>query len=183
MTTQKPGPTRASRADAERSARHLPWIIAAGLTTVVVLNLFLVYIAVNNPATRIEGDTYEASLRWDEVVAEQEASRALGWRVDIVTCRQRGLDEEGRCAIELEVFDRDGQPVDGLEGTLSLERADDTTLDRDGTFTRTGEGQYEAKVELGRAGLYQMEIRLEGEAGTWVSQDATLDVALEIASR
>lgn len=178
MNPSKPNPK-----DAERSARHLPWIIAAGLTVVVSLNLFLVYIAVNNPATRIQGDTYEASLRWDEVVAEQEASRALGWQVDIVTCRQRGLDEEGRCVIELDVYDRDGLPVEGLEGELSLERADDTSLDRDATFTGTGEGHYEAKVELGRAGLYQMEIRLTGEEGTWISQDATLDVALEIASR
>lgn len=178
MTVSKNNPK-----DRERSARHLPWIIAAGLTAVVAFNLSLVYIAVSNPATRIQGDTYEASLRWDEVVAEHEASRALGWQVDIVTCRQRGLDAEGRCVIELDVYDRDGRPIDGLEGKLQLERADDTNLDRDGTFAGTGEGHYEAKVELGRAGLYQMEIRLVGEEGTWISQDATLDVALEIASR
>lgn len=60
---------------------------------------------------------YQQAVAWDSTAAVRQASRDLGWAVDVT----RGA-VDGRTVLDVRVTDRDGLPVTGLTGELLLRR-------------------------------------------------------------
>ncbi len=141
-----------------------PWAIALGLTTAVGINLCMVWIAVANRSPAVPGDPERDALAYDEIIARQRASTALGWRVDVGPCQ---LDDRGACEITLEVVDRAGKGIDGLRGHIVARRSDSAELDRDASLRALGVGRYAGTLAPSATGLYALAVELDGEAEQW----------------
>ena len=146
-----------------------PWPrgIAASLGVVVVANMIMLTFALRNPSVRVAEDPYADGLEYDQVMAERAASAALGWKVSLKVC-PHGLSDV--CRVELAVHDRDGRPVAGLTGSVEARRGDTAELDRAAAVAQTEGGGYVANLRLGQPGVYELSVRLEGDAAPWVSR-------------
>lgn len=155
-----------SRTEGERAGRSV-WVgIIAGLGFVVTANAVMITIAVRNPPALATEDHYGDGMRYDEVIASRTQSEALGWRVVVEPCRY----DEASCRFRVEVRDAEGRAVPGLAGDLSLRRADTAAFDRVAKVKIAGPEHYEADVELGAAGLYEVSIDLRGADGHYTDQ-------------
>ena len=74
------------------------------------------------------------------------------------------------CRVGLAVHDRGGRPVTGLTGTIEARRGDTAELDRVAAVVETENGGYAANLRLGQPGIYELSVRLEGDAAPWVSR-------------
>jgi nitrogen fixation protein FixH len=149
---------------AERRRNLWPWAIAAGLTLAVGINLAMVWIAVSHRSQPVPGDVEQDALDYDQTIAKQRASAALGWRVTLGACR---IEADGACEVVLEVVDRDGRGIDGLHGTIVARRADDARLDREADIRELGVGRYGGTLESSTQGLHVLSIALEHGDEKW----------------
>src|SRR5271167_4599784 len=72
---------------AERQPRNVwrffPWFITAGMTTVVVVNIGMVYAALHTFPGDTAGDGYDISNHYNLVLDRVEQQEALGWAARI----------------------------------------------------------------------------------------------------
>jgi nitrogen fixation protein FixH len=146
----------------EKTRSWWPMGIIAGLGVVFVANAIMITFALTNPSVMVSEDPYGDALAYDEVIAERDAAKALGWTVTLSAC------SENACTVSLVVRDAGGAPVDGLTGAVHAERGDDAGLDREAEVVARGEGRYEATLALARPGLYEVSVRFHGGPAPWV---------------
>lgn len=154
--------TEAGRGGKRRSL--WPWAIAGGLTLAVGINLTMVWIAVANRSPLVPGDIEQDALDYDQAIARKRATAALGWRVTLGTCR---IGADGACEVVLEVVDRDGHGIAGLQGTIVSRRADDPRFDREAEIRELGVGRYGGTLQSSARGLHALSIALEHGDETW----------------
>ncbi len=108
-------------------------------------------------ASRVDGGPevipgyYDKAVAWDEIAATRAASRALGWTVDV--------EHAENSTLQLELLDRNGEPVPDAQGTLTLTRPHEATfsevipfrVDASGTAT-------DLTVSAHGAGLWDVRI-------------------------
>jgi nitrogen fixation protein FixH len=141
-----------------------PWAITAGLTLAVSINLGMVWIAVTHRSSPVPGDIERDALEFDQSIARQRESAALGWRVTFDPCR---IGADGTCEVILAVVDRDGRAIDGLHGRIVARRADDATFDREAEIRELGVGRYGGTLPASAKGLHALTIALELGERRW----------------
>lgn len=144
-----------------------PWPVVIGLVAAVSINLGMVWVAVAHRSAPVPGDPEADAVAFDETLAQRRASAALGWHVEIGSCRP---DASGACALTIDVADRDGHGVEGLLGELVARRADDARFDREAELSPLGRGHYVATLPSGPKGRYALTIALHGEGGAWADE-------------
>ena len=91
-----------SNALASRS-RYIPWLFVAGFALVIAVNATMIWFAVGSFSGLYTPKPRDRGLHYNEVVAEQKARDALGWRMDA-----QWRAEEGR--LDIAVFDAAASP-------------------------------------------------------------------------
>jgi nitrogen fixation protein FixH len=89
----------------ERRSSWIPWIFVGGMLVVVVVNGFMVWLALSTFPGLTTTQSYDRGRAYNQVLAEAARQDALGWNARV------GL-REGRIAFD--VTDREGRPVDGV---------------------------------------------------------------------
>lgn len=142
------------------STYRWPLFLGGLLGLSIVAQGVMVYFATRPAAPRAERAYYERSLAWDADQATRAASDQLGWRVEIgVPAGPEYLPGTKR-PIDLEIRDRDGQPVSELVGELVAARPSDGRLSGRGALTEMPHtpGTYRALVSLGAPGLWELSV-------------------------
>lgn len=124
---------------------------------VIGANLTLAKFAIDTlPGTEVDS-AYGASLAYEsEIVAAREQA-ARGWKVNAHVAR--GAD--GRAEVRIEVRDRNGAPIQGLNFSSRLERPADRRADRPVELAASGTAAYRGEVAALAPGLW--DLVLEGD--------------------
>ncbi len=134
-----------------------PLGMAALLVGGAAANIGLLLAAVSDASFSVERDYYRKALAWDETMAEESRSAALGWSV---TARLEPATEPGQARLVARVTDRAGAAVEGA--TVAVEafhnaRASQVVTAR---LAPTGAGGYAAALPLRRPGLWELRLRI-----------------------
>ena len=124
---------------------------------VIGVNLTLAKFAIDTlPGTEVDS-AYSASLAYEKEIfaAREQAVRA--WKVNAHVTR--GAD--GRAEVRVEVRDRNGAPIQGLNFTSRLERPADRRSDRPVDLAEAGAAAYRGEVAALAPGLW--DLVLEGD--------------------
>ncbi len=107
-------------------------------------------------------DYYRKALAWDEEMAVDRASQALGWRAQL-----RAEPAAGGTALDILLVDRDGAPVAGAAVAVSaFHRIDAGNIHRI-ALVDAGGGHYRAQAPLRRAGVHELTVSAERGAAFW----------------
>jgi len=157
MSTHEPGSARG------------PIFVIAGLAVVVISNAIMIGIAFSQPSIPATQDHWAESLEWEQELELRAHSHALGWKV-------REFARDGQ-ALSLDIVDRQGQPLLGLRGSVTLRRADSVN-DLSLALVEASEGRYRSEGAIPDAGLYELRVAVQDAKGErfaaqrWVELDA-----------
>ncbi len=115
--------------------------------------------AVGDPSFAVEANYHERALRWDEHVEQQRVNAELGWQVAV---ELGAIPESEEPAMIVRLTDGTGAPIVGanVEGTC-FHYAAASRVQTLGFEPLAEAGAYAAPVLLNRAGLWQLELRVE----------------------
>ena len=151
------------------SAKAWPIGIIVGLGFVVVANAVMISIAISNPSAPAAKDHWVASQAWNEQLELRERSAKLGWSVTTIK------RELGSNALVVHLADREGRPVEGLEGEVVVSRADTAAHDASAAFVELGGGQYRVALEVLPSGRVWLDLDVHDDAGQRFVSRETLD--------
>lgn len=141
------------------------WFPVGLLGATLIFGVWRVTLVMNDPSFAADEQAYAHGQAWNAELARRTASDALHWTV---TLTPPPVSEISDAEVLVRVGDANGQPVAGLTGQISAfhnARAADL---RSADFIQAGEpGLYQATLRVDRAGLWQWEIGLSGQAGAW----------------
>jgi nitrogen fixation protein FixH len=139
------------------SDRFIPWIFVAAFALLVVIDGFLVYIAVSTQTGVVTEQAYEHGLAYNGYLAEDEAQKARGWAGEVK------LEESGQLAFFLK--GREGEPLEGAQVEAHIMRPAVAGQDFAVQLTETAPGRYEATPQFPTHGLWEVRI-----SATWQNQ-------------
>ena len=119
----------------------------------------VIHLAIGDPSAAVVPDYHNAALNWDATRRRLEAADRLGWTVAFSASDV--ADESGKRAIELNIHDRSGQPVDALAVAGTLYHHAHANVVMPVELKSVGDGRYLGLVPAGRAGLWQLELNLD----------------------
>jgi len=116
----------------------------------------LVYVATRADAPAPLPNYYERARAWDVDAATLAASHALGLRVVYEIPRDAALEQSELRPVDVDVRDRDGEPVLGLAGRLLAVRPADTRLNNEARLVALPQtpGRYRALARLPVGGVW-----------------------------
>ena len=139
---------------ASSRGRYIPWLFVAGFALVVAVNATMIWLAVGSFSGLYTPKPRERGLRFNEVVADQLARDALGWRVE--TQWQASANR-----LEIAVFDAAKQPLAGALLSATLIRPAEKRPPLPVAVTAVDIGRYAASVDLPERGNWDVDILVE----------------------
>ncbi len=131
---------------------HVLALLIAFFGIVFTVNGYLIYQSQRSFTGMMQGNGYEASLKYNQQAARARALLAKGWHTKVLVLRDR------RIAVQLS--DANGEPVTGLQATALLARPVGTQDDRVIMLTERAVGRYET-AEAVPLGKWIIDIRFE----------------------
>jgi nitrogen fixation protein FixH len=123
------------------------WILAiAGLLAANVVAMITLAVVANHGAAQVIPDYYARATRYDAELAQSSASRALGWRIDVVAAGT---------TIDAVVSDASGKPLDGARVRLTGYQRAHASEVVDVTLAATASGRYRGVLPR-RSGWYDL---------------------------
>lgn len=106
---------------------------------------------------------YMKGLAWNKALAAKHAQEKLGWTTTISATRQG----DKSVAVSFDVTDRNHNPVDGLDVSVTLRSPVNAHLDREIKLTSIGRGQYGTSVKDVTPGQWDVvaDVKQVGNAG------------------
>lgn len=95
-------------------------------------------------------------------LSRQYRNEVLGWQVRVEGLR---MPTVGQNAVTVFADDRDGRPLTGLGGEWRVARPGDAAASV--PLKASADGQYEARLDFSGAGLWLVELRLDGYRQAW----------------
>lgn len=133
--------------------RWIPWIFVGAFAVIIAVNAVMVWFAVSSFSGLAVQGPFDRGRHYDDVIAEAERQRALGWTADVAV-------RDGR--IVLAVAGRDGAPLDRLEVTGVLARPAEALAPVPLALHADGGGRYSAAVRPPKAGQWDARLTLVG---------------------
>ena len=135
-----------------------PGLVIGLLTLQVGLSVAGAYLATRGRSFAVEDDYYNKALHWDDTVALERRSAALGWKADLVIGDVASA--LGRRSVSLRLKDRDGQDI--VHATVHMicfhhAMANDF---QDVTLHAAQPGVYVADLPLNRAGTWEFRLSI-----------------------
>ena len=106
----------------KRLPPHIGWpLMVVGLLVMSIAAATITVVAAHSDGgAQVVDEYYTKATQWDEQVARQAASDALGWSTRLTV---HTLDARGLRTADVLVTDRAGTPIEGLAGTLAVRRS------------------------------------------------------------
>ena len=136
---------------------HIAWpaFVVALLLMSFTAVLLTVLAARSDGGAQVIDDYYEKAAAWDETMAEQAASEALGWQADVAIV----IAEDGHRAVVVTLHDAHGEPLDRLAGTVRAFRPHLARAVAMHPLTPTDTpGVYRQPFRLDEPGLWDFEV-------------------------
>lgn len=147
--------------------RWIPWMFVLGMVIVFIVNAIMAWLAVTTWSGLAVEQAYDRGRGYNQVIAEAERQQALGWQfalsLDAPAAGPRL--HAGARRLVLTALDRDGAPLDMLAIAGTLRRPVERIADLPVTFRATGQGRYQAEIELPKAGVWDARLVAHGVAG------------------
>jgi nitrogen fixation protein FixH len=119
-------------------------------------NIALVVITSRDTSFAVEPNYYAKALAWDQTMAQQARSEALGWSLGL---RVDPADARGRKTVTVRLADRAGAPIEGAE--VAVEVFHNARASRILSAALSPEGQgYVAVMPIDRPGLWEFRLRV-----------------------
>ena len=135
-------------------SRYIPWLFVAGFILVIAVNATMIWFAVGSFSGLYTPKPRDRGLHYNEVVAEQKARDALGWRMDT-----QWRAEESR--LDIAVFDAAGQPLAGARVFVELVRPVEKRAPISLAMTAVDQGRFAGHVDLPARGNWDLDIVVE----------------------
>lgn len=145
--------TTATAATARRS-RHIPWLFVLGFAIVFAVNGTMIWLAVGSFSGLYTPKPRDRGLRYNDVVAAEQARDALGWKIETAW-----KPESGR--LELALFDRDGAPLASARVAVELVRPAEKRAPFGIAMGAVDAGRYAGYVTLPARGNWDVDIVVE----------------------
>lgn len=139
-----------------RRSSYIPWLFVAGLALVVAVNGVMTWFAIDSFSGLYVGEARERGVRFNDVIAEQKARDALGWRIE--SDWQADAD---RLAVTLS--HADGGPLAGGIVSAELVRPAEKRPAVPLVLGELGDGHFAGTVDLPARGNWDLEIVVEAE--------------------
>ena len=139
-----------------RRGWYWPMGLAALLAASAGANIALVVITSRDTSFAVEPNYYAKALAWDDTMARQARSDALGWSLGL---RVDPADARGRMVATVGLADRAGAPIEGAR--VAVEAFHNARASRILSAALIPDGQgYAAVMPLDRAGLWEFRLRV-----------------------
>jgi nitrogen fixation protein FixH len=123
----------------------------------------LAYIAVDDPGFALEPNYYDKALHWDQARAEQRASEALGFRLELE--QPLSVAKSGQIALGLSLQDRTGAPIVGAEVTVEAFANATASRVEHVVLREVAPGVYRGQLRRGASGLWELRCQVtQGDA-------------------
>lgn len=156
-----------------KKAYFFPALIIGLLVMQIGLCFIGVYMATRSDANVVEHDYYDKALHWDQQVAAEQASAALGWQAEINISAMP--DMQANRTFVLSLKDRAGAPIADAKIRMiyfhhAHARQVETVELRD-----QGAGFYSAVLPIARPGIWEFRMVAEYGKEKWMKkQQVTL---------
>jgi nitrogen fixation protein FixH len=152
-----------------------PIAVAAILGVTIGANIWLVRVANGDPSFAVEEDYYQRGVHWDDELAQRAHNAALGWRLAASASPIRaGYGSDLRIALN----DAAVAPIEGASVTVRAVHVARAGAPVDITLVSHIPGQYEARVPIERAGVWELRIDVHRGSDRFTATER-LDVRAE----
>lgn len=145
--------------------RLFPGIIFVLLGINLCVVVITVYLAHTDRSFAVVPDYYGKALAWNEVAAQRERNRELGWTANIEV---GGVGVSGR-TVAVRLQDREGDPITGADVEILAFHNARASAQYRTTLDDAGDGVYRAVMPLHDAGVWEFRVRARTEEGTLTS--------------
>ncbi len=135
-------------------SRYIPWLFVGGFALVIAVNATMIWFAVGSFSGLYTPKPRDRGLHYNEVVAEQKARDALGWRMDT-----QWRAEEDR--LDVAVFDAAGQPLAGARVYVELVRPVENRAPVVVAMEAADIGRFVSHIDLPERGNWDLDIVVE----------------------
>jgi nitrogen fixation protein FixH len=119
-------------------------------------NIALVVITSRDTSFAVEPNYYAKALAWDQTMAQQARSEALGWSLEL---RVDPAAARGRKTVTVRLADRAGAPIEGAEVTVEVFHNARASRILSAALNPEGQG-YVAVMPIDRPGLWEFRLRV-----------------------
>ncbi len=157
------GSQQAAQRKAERQAKRFWVTLVVGLLSLqLVVGYVALRLALGDPSVAIVPDYHQAALDWDQQRAALSAADRLGLVTDLEVSKV--ADSQGLRAILFSVKDDGGHSVSNLQVTATVYRHARAAEVQTVPLQEVGDGKFMATTAMAQAGLWQVELKVEGAA-------------------
>jgi nitrogen fixation protein FixH len=135
--------------------RHVLIAMLAFFTLVIGVNVAFTVIAVRSFPGEDERRSYLQGLRYNDVIAQRERERALGWQA------QAEFTDEAGPALVVTLADSAGLPMRNAAVTASLRRPASDREDRALMLRHVGNGRYRISLGVLAPGVWRLKAIVE----------------------
>ncbi len=148
----------------ERRARRV-WVgIVVGLLGLqIVTGVVSVMLAIGDPTVAIIPNYHQNAVNWDSTRRALQLTESLGLQVDASAAAAVG--EDGKRLLVIELKDADGNVMSGVNLHAKVYHHADGKVIHNVQLKQVASGSYAGLTKLTQSGLWQLELRIEGEHG------------------
>lgn len=154
-----------------------PWVFGLLIVVLsgVLINARMLWNVLHHP-TRVLDDNYsvKAHNQYDAKWVQQQAERStLGWQAKLHSPQQLQNDSQAMVSaarfillaspaeLRLQLNDRDGNPIHGVQVEINAQWPGDPTFDFKGVLYEVTPGHYEGSMKFPRAGNWDLLIKAQ----------------------
>jgi len=146
----------------ERRARFFWVSVVVGLLGMqIAIGVTAIVLATSDKTVAVIPDYYQSAVNWDVTRRSLQLTEKLGWTTDCSV----GALEQGYRNLTIVVQDRDEEPVADLRIFAEYFHHSRATEQKRVLMNESAPGLYSAVVPIKQTGLWQLNLRLEGEHG------------------
>lgn len=156
--------------DRRSSYQWTGWTVLTALLVffgvIFAVNGVMIYAALSTLSGTDTDSAYQAGLQYEQEVARAQAQDARHWQVDANLTPSAAGER-----VDLSARDSAGQPLSGVDASLTFERPTDRRLDRSVVLAEDGAGRFHGSAQLA-AGQWDVVIELtRGGAQMFLSKN------------
>ncbi len=142
---------------------YIPWLIAALFLVVFAVNGMLGHYALSSFSGLTSEHASDEGAHYNLALAAAKAQAERGWQVKVTFTGASGL--RGRLDVDLK--DREGQPLSGAEVTVGFLRPTKSGADAHAKLSETAGGRYGAEVVVPLPGVWDVRLEVTHPTGTY----------------
>ncbi len=136
---------------ASARSSYIPWIFVAAFAVVFAVNGTMIWLAISSFSGLYGNGAREREFNYNEVIAEQKARDALGWKINT-----KWRPQENR--LQIDVTQADGSALPGAVINAQLVRPAEKQAPLPLQLGELGDGRFAGYVNLPKRGNWDLDI-------------------------